>query len=307
MIETLRRIRHQPAIGEEVLDQVGSAADLHADFAVLGMVRSSPFRGRGSLPRLAPFALAAALAEASLLLPPGYSSAPAAAASLSLLVATGAAIGLVPWTRISAGATAAVPLVYCASVLMLTLAAGPNSGIGVVVLIPLVWTALFHDRWQAALVVAAILFVELDTSVAQHALDATMARRLVLWGLLGAAVSTAIHGVRDRVRASHAKATRLRDQLREAEWTEERLRLALSLQERLGHRVFATTLTLAKAAQFDADRRTHDLIVDAVAELDEALRLLRTGVFERPQDKTVTGHSAAVDGGSLAGVSPGGP
>lgn len=306
MIETRGRSRHQPAIGEETVDQIGSTADLHADFAVLGMVRSSPFRGRGTLPRLAPFALAAVLAEASLLLPPGYSSAPAAAASLSLLVAAGAAIGLVPWTRISARATVVVPLVYCASALMLTLAAGPNSGIGVVVLIPLVWTALFHDRWQAALVVAAILFVELYASVAQHALDATLARRLVLWGLLGAAVSAAIHGVRDRVRASYDKATRLRDQLREAEWAEERLRIALSLQERLGRRVFATTLTLAKAAQFDSDGRTHDLIADAVAELDGTLRLLRTGVFERPRDGTVTGHRAAVDGGSVAGAHPGG-
>ncbi|MDE3085386.1 MAG: hypothetical protein KGJ77_01360 [Acidobacteriota bacterium] len=306
MVGALRSRRRRHAVGEEALDRAGRSGDLHAEFAVLGVVRSSPFRGKGSLPKLAPFALAAVLAQASLLLPPGYSSGPAAAASLSLLVAAGAAIGLVPWARLSTRATVVVPLVYCASALMLTLAAGPNSGIGVVVLIPLVWTALFHDRWQAAVVVGAIVLVELYASVAQHALDATLVRRLVLWGLLGAAVSTAIHGVRDRVRDSYAKATRLRDQLREAEWTEERLRIALNLQERLGHRVFATTLTLAKAAQFDTDRRTHDLIVGAVAELDEALLLLRNGAFERRDGGTAIGGGVPLDGGGLAAVGPGG-
>lgn len=291
----LRRARIHPSNQGGPVDLVVED-DLNQDLAVLGIVRSSPFRAGGSPAKLLPFALAAVLAEASLLLPPGYSSGRAAVASLVLLVATGASIGLIPWARPRfARATVAVPLMYCASLLMLSLAAGPNAGIGVVVLIPLVWTALFHDRWQAAWVVAAIVFVELFTSVAQHALDATTARRMVLWGLLGVAVSTAIHGVRDRVSHSYRRATTLRDRLREAEWTEERLRIALNLQEQLGRRVFATTLTLAKAAQFDADSKVRDLVTSAVTELDETLMLLRRGVFERPvsdgrPDALAVGH-----------------
>ena len=128
-------------------------------------VRSGyPLRGAGLLTRALPFAIVAIAAEASLALPSGVRSVPAAVVSLVLLAATGAAF-LLPWARLPGWAPVLVPLVYTGSVLALILAAGPTSGVGIVILIPLTWTALFHHRWESACVVAAIVAVEVIISL----------------------------------------------------------------------------------------------------------------------------------------------
>jgi hypothetical protein len=122
-----------------------------------------PFHGPGLAVRVAPFAVVAVLAEASLALPPGPRSVPAAVVSV-LLLAVPAAF-LLPWSRLPAWASVFVPLLYTGSVLALILAAGATSGVGIVILIPLVWTALFHQRWESACVVAAIVAVEVIISL----------------------------------------------------------------------------------------------------------------------------------------------
>src|ERR1019366_3749050 len=50
-----------------------------------------------------------------------------------------------------------VPPTYTASVLALTIAAGSSSGVAIVALMPVVWTALFHRRWESVCVVAAVI------------------------------------------------------------------------------------------------------------------------------------------------------
>ena len=64
-----------------------SAASAKA-FPPSGEPAGAPFRGPGVLVRVAPFAVVAALAEASLALPPGAQSAPAAIVSVVLLWAS---------------------------------------------------------------------------------------------------------------------------------------------------------------------------------------------------------------------------
>lgn len=105
----------------------------------------SPFRRAGLAGRLWPFAVVAILAEASLALPPVSHDWAALTVSLVLLLAVAVEFAL-PWQWMPAGLRVLVPLTYTGSVLALTLAGGPVSGIGVVVLIPLIWTALFHRR-----------------------------------------------------------------------------------------------------------------------------------------------------------------
>jgi len=73
------------------------------------------------------------------------------AISVGLLAATAAAF-LLPWPRLPGWLTVLVPLAYTGSVLALLLAAGPTSGVGVVLLVPLVWTALFHRTWESGCV-----------------------------------------------------------------------------------------------------------------------------------------------------------
>jgi hypothetical protein len=120
-------------------------------FPPSGEPAGAPFRGPGVLARVAPFAAVAALAEASLGLPPGPRSAAAAIVSVLLLLAVPPAF-LLPWPRLAPWASVFVPLLYTGSALALILAAGPTSGVGIVILVPLVWTALFHRRWESGCV-----------------------------------------------------------------------------------------------------------------------------------------------------------
>jgi diguanylate cyclase (GGDEF)-like protein len=147
-----------------------------------------------------PFAVVAVLAVASLALPPGPKSPVDALVAGALLAGAGLAL-LLPWERVPAGLSVLVPLVWTLSVLMMVMSArGPSSGVGVVVLAPLIWTALYHRRWETAVVVAAIVAVQVVTSLTPVVEPgATIVRRVVFWALLGALLSVATHDLRDRV------------------------------------------------------------------------------------------------------------
>ncbi|HTW99498.1 MAG TPA: histidine kinase [Acidimicrobiales bacterium] len=244
-----------------------------------GASLANPFRGEHLLVRLAPFAAGAAFAEASLALPPGIYSTPAAYASGGLLVATVAAF-LLPWERLPRQPAVVVPLLYSACVLFLSIATGPASGVGIVLLVPVLWTALFHDKWQTTCAVAGVVAVELTVSLVQHASGAQVGRRIVLWALIGAIVAVAAHALRDRVHATHRQAARLQEQLREAQISDERSRIAEGLRHEVVNRLFASTLTLHGVGQLAAGAETHQRIDAIVADLDEAIRMLRRTVFD---------------------------
>jgi diguanylate cyclase (GGDEF)-like protein len=173
-----------------------------------------PFRREGLRKRLGAFAILALAAEASLALPPGPVSALDTIVSVALLAAVGVAIAM-PWQALPEWATVVVPIAYAGSVLVLILAAGgSNSGVGILVLIPLIWTALYHRRWESAVVVVAIVAIELVSSITPIIeASAVIIRRLVFWGILGFVVSFAIHGLRDRLRATFS----FREQLHAAQ------------------------------------------------------------------------------------------
>jgi diguanylate cyclase (GGDEF)-like protein len=88
-----------------------------------------------------------------------------------------------------------------ASVLFLNLATGGSkSGTGIVILIPLIWTALYHRRWESFVVVAAIVGAEIVTALTPDQLsDAAILRRVVLWSALGVMISLATHELRERL------------------------------------------------------------------------------------------------------------
>lgn len=237
-----------------------------------------PFQGPGLFTRAAPFAVVAAMAEASLALPPGTHSRSAVIASLVLLLLVPAAF-LLPWARLPAWTSVLVPLAYTGSVLALILAAGSTSGVGIVVLIPLVWTALFHRRWESGCIVAAIVAVEVIVSLTQTASDAAIIRRVLLWGSLGALISIATHGLRDRIRRSQEQSARLQDRLRELTVLEDRDRIAADLQDRVIPRIFTAGLTLQGAATLMTDVEVRRRVEASVENLDEAARVLRQTIF----------------------------
>jgi diguanylate cyclase (GGDEF)-like protein len=162
---------------------------------------TGPFRHEGLLERIGPFAVVAFLAEVSIALPPGPASSNYTIMSAVLLFAT--VIGcLLPWDRLPSEYNVLVPLLYIASVLTLNLAAGGStSGVGIVVLMPLVWVALYHRPYQSVIIVVAILVYELITSlIPVEITGAVMARRLVFWFALLSLVSFATHQLRSQIR-----------------------------------------------------------------------------------------------------------
>lgn len=238
-----------------------------------------PFRREGLLTRIAPFAVVAVLAELSLALPPGPSSALATTLSVALLALTAAAVFL-PWQRLPEWATVGVPLLYIAAVLALVVAAGgTGSGVGAVLLIPLVWTALFHRPWESACVVAAILVVLLTISLEpDDAPAAVIIRRLVFWGLLITLIAVATHGLRARIRRSQEAADRLQANLREVSIMQDRDRIASSLQDTVVQRLFAAGLSLQGIGSLAGAPEVSGRIDAAVRSLDEAIRLLRQSI-----------------------------
>lgn len=237
-----------------------------------------PFGAPGLLARVVPFALVTAAAEASLALPPGTRAWPAVTVSLVLLAATGLAF-LLPWDRLPGWATVLVPLAYTGSALALALAGGTVSGVGIVVLIPLIWTALFHRRWESACVVVAIVVAEIVISLVQSAPDAVIIRRVLLWGALGALLAVATHGLRDRIRRSQEATARLQEQVGELMVVRDRDRLAADLQSSVVQRIFAAGLSLqnvlAMATQTEVRRR----VEVSISDLDDSIRLLRQAIF----------------------------
>ena len=238
----------------------------------------SPFREPGLLARVAPFALVAVAAEASLALPPGTEAWLAVTVSLVLLVATALAF-LLPWDRLPGWATVLVPLAYTGSALALTLAGGTVSGVGIVLLVPLIWTVLFHRRWESACVVAAIVAAEIVISLVQSAPDAVIVRRVLLWGALGALLAVATHGLRDSIRRSQEATARLQERVGELMVVQDRDRLAADLQSSVVQRIFAAGMglqsVLAMVTKTEARRR----VEASISDLDDAIRLLRQAIF----------------------------
>jgi signal transduction histidine kinase len=173
-----------------------------------------------------------------------------------------------------------VPLLYTGSVLALVLAAGATSGVGVVILIPLIWTALFHRPWESACVVAGIVAVEVVISLTPVAVgDDVIARRVLLWAALGALISIATHGLRDRIRRSHAERERLQDRLRELSLMEDRDRIAADLKDKVIQQIFAAGLTLQGAAALTAEPEVRRRVGASIDDLDQAIRMLRDTIF----------------------------
>ena len=175
--------------------------------AGFGPIESAhPFERNGLFRRVLPFAIVSVLAEASLALSPSSTSLGYALLSAALLGLVAVAFFL-PWGRLPAWMTVLVPLIDVASIAALILATGSAaSGVGIVILVPLLWTSLYHRRWESYVIVGAVVLVELLTSLTPvRVADAVLLRRLVFWSALGLLVAFGTNALRDRLRGSIAQ------------------------------------------------------------------------------------------------------
>lgn len=238
------------------------------------------FRRPGLALRAGPFGLVALIAVVSALVPgAGFESWPVYLSSVALLVLC-AGTFLLPWRRLPAWTPVLVPLLYTASVLQLILASGTVAGLGLVLLVPLIWSALFHRRWETGCVVVAVVAVQAASSVAQDTPAAVTGRRVVLWGVLSLLIAVAAHGLRDRINASLVANAALQAEVRELSLARERDRIAADLRESVVRRIFEAGLSLHSTAAMIGEGPAHTRLMRGVDELDGVIRALRESVFD---------------------------
>jgi signal transduction histidine kinase len=183
---------------------------------------------------------------------------------------------------LSAWVPALGPLTYTASVLALILAAGTTSGVGIVILVPLIWTVLFQRWRESALVLLAIVIVEIVISLVPAAVPAAViARRAVLWAALGTLIIVATHGLRDRIARSQGETARLQAHMRQASVVQDRDRIAAGLENTVIQRLFAVGLNLQGAAALIAEPAGRERVESAVSELDQVIAAIRDAIFAR--------------------------
>jgi signal transduction histidine kinase len=239
------------------------------------------FRQPGLASRAVPFGLVALVVAVSVLVPHGdVRSWPEYAASVILLVACAGAF-LLPWQRLPTWTPVLVPLLYTLSVMELILASGVASGVGLVLLVPLIWSVLFHRRWESACVVVAVVVVQAVTSIAQATPGAVVARRVVLWSALSVLIAVAAHGLRDRIRGSLMANAALQA---EVSLTRERDRIGADLRDSVVRRIFDAGLDLHGTAAMIGEGPARERLMHGVAELDGAIWALRQSVFDVADD-----------------------
>jgi diguanylate cyclase (GGDEF)-like protein len=234
---------------------------------------ASPFSREHIAARVLPFGLLTLLAAASIGLPPGPKSIPEAAVAEALLAGVAASF-LLPWERIPRSFGVLVPLVYTAAAILLDLCEGTTvTGIGIVLLVPVVWTALYHRPWESAVVVVASGVAQIVTSLIPVALPAAVtARKVAFWVLLATLISMGVQSLRAQVRRNaENREARLR-QTRALVFAAEELTATLDPDEvvtkatSLAAHLVTPSGTAGRRAQY---MRISRGVVRLVAEYDE--------------------------------------
>jgi len=147
-----------------------------------------------------PFLVVAVVAEASLLLSPNTNSGSATIVSV-ILLATAVASFFLFLNKTYVWVNILVPLLYTGSVVSLVIATGSSSsGVGLVMLLSVVWSALYLEIWQSSLIVAVVVVSEFVTSIVPVEVDyAIRVRRVVMFLLISSLIVYAAHEVRNRV------------------------------------------------------------------------------------------------------------
>ncbi|MGD0084337.1 MAG: sensor domain-containing diguanylate cyclase [Acidimicrobiales bacterium] len=176
---------------------------------------SLPFQPSTLGSRIWPFAVVAALAQLSSAIPPGPRLLADQWLSLGALVLCSLLVVLLRADILPRYLSVGPPLVYCVAVTWLVLAQGNStSGASVTILAGVVWTALYHRRWEAVTVAVATVAMFVLLSIDSHDASATILRRAFFWGLLSLLVSLSAQALRDHMNRSLARSRELERQSR---------------------------------------------------------------------------------------------
>lgn len=180
----------------------------------------NPFVRKGLLRRIAPFA--AALAAGFVMVPviaPGRQplSAFSIAAGLTALIVL--MVGLLPWRKLPTWLQLVPPLLYMVVVAKLyAIGGGPSSGFGYMILLPILWLALWGTQAQMIASVAASAVVVIGPQILLgHAVNADAEyRRGILILIVGPVMGFTVQRLVAKLRARATEETERADTLEEA-------------------------------------------------------------------------------------------
>jgi len=167
-----------------------------------------PTPTRDRVARSLPFASVALVGQISAGWPPGPTNFAAFWVSTALLLG----LGTVAVLRRNVTPTTLLPraAIYIASVIFLMIATGGiSSGLGALLLMPVVGIALYGRRRESTAVVALVVVAVLCVSLASPDIAAATARRLLLFASIAMMFSVSIHVLRDRLTKSNERTGRL--------------------------------------------------------------------------------------------------
>jgi len=149
------------------------------------------------------FIALAAIAQASVALPPGPSNQSLYWASLAVFAVCALSVFL-PWSRFPRWAILVPTIGYLFSVTLLIISGGTDpsvqstaGGLSALVLLPVLAMALYYPSWYTAIVVGASMVSLTAIGVAVQSSTATDLRRLFLWTAVAAVVAVTVHHLRN--------------------------------------------------------------------------------------------------------------
>ena len=169
----------------------------------LGSVSIRPLSDPGAPARVAPFASASIIALVLVLLPPSSSDRFLLAEAAVLTTIVIAAALLVPWVRLPAWCQATIPLTFFAVVALLRQAGGgATSGYAPLVMLPILWLAIYGSRTQLRLGIAAMAATFLGPLilVGPPMYPTTGWRATVIWVSIGLLAGSATQSLVDQSR-----------------------------------------------------------------------------------------------------------
>jgi hypothetical protein len=162
-----------------------------------------PLSDPGAAGRVAPFAGVAIIAVVLVLLPPTSSDRSLLAAAAVLTSIVIAAALLVPWVRLPAWCQATIPLSFFAVIALLRQAGGgATSGYSPLVMLPILWLALYGSRTQLRLasVATGATFLAPRILVGAPMYPGTGWRESVIWVAIALLAGTATQTLVDQSR-----------------------------------------------------------------------------------------------------------
>jgi diguanylate cyclase (GGDEF)-like protein len=149
-----------PATGEAPTREARDGASAPGATPAFDLDQAGPLTGPGRASRVLPFSLVAFACLAATLVPPGLTRPGWFAAATVLLAAIAVAALTVPWDRLPVHWQVAPALLFFPVVVLARQAAGgSDSRLGGLVLVPVVWIALYHGRRWASVGVATAAVV----------------------------------------------------------------------------------------------------------------------------------------------------